>query len=181
MIAVCDLDDYPLGEWERSIEWLDEMHAVNRGFRCTVFAVPAAMEERHWQPLVARERWLHVGWHGFIHGYWECKWDLDYGRLFKMFDDKRFAPIFKPCWYGASVRCVEAVRDRGLIFAARTIEDLQGVEGVRVVFLEDPAIKSWVVHTHARPGKQMHLPWNVPRYLEWAAEYEFKFAEELAV
>ena len=156
------------------------MHGINRRFRCTVFAVPAAMEERHWKPLVKRRRWLHVGWHGFLHGYQECKWDIDYGRLFDLFADKRYAAIFKPCWYGAERRCIEAVRDRGWTFAARTHEDLCGVEGVRAVCVQELDVKSWVVHTHSRVSKEMHLPWNVPRYLEWARDYEFRFTEELA-
>ena len=180
LVVLCDLDDYPLGHWKRCIQWLDELHTVNPNFRCTVFSVPAAMEEKHWKPLIRRRRWLRVGWHGFIHGHLECTLDIDYGRLFDLFADKRFAPIFKGGWLSPGKRCIEAVRDRNWVYVASSRRALLGVKGLRAVFKRMPNAEVLYFHSHDGWHRKYKLAWDMPDYLEWVRGRQFKFAEELA-
>lgn len=116
MLRTFELDDYPLSA-ERTVAVLDRLKARFPAFRATVFAIPGAMLERHWRPMLERAEWVRVCPHGFTHEKRECRQDdlisMRLAWLDAIAADARWGRLFKAPWHGMSDWFLSLLAERG--------------------------------------------------------------------
>jgi predicted SAM-dependent methyltransferase len=117
MIRTFEFDDYPMSA-KRLIRELDRLKEKFPAFKASVFAIPGAMTDKHWKPLLKRQEWVETCPHGLVHQKRECRqreiYSLRMHWLDKIAEEQRYTRLFKAPWHGMDERFMGYLVERNL-------------------------------------------------------------------
>ena len=119
MLRTFEYDDYPLSG-RRFIREMDALKKRFPKFKCSCFAIPGGMTDKHWAPLLERQEWIETCPHGLVHQKRECRepevYMLRIHWLDKIAEESRYTQLFKAPWHGIDYRFVKLLRQRNMDF-----------------------------------------------------------------
>jgi hypothetical protein len=136
---IVDFDDFH--ETNHRLDLLEQLHAANAAFRCTLFAIPGLGTDAFWDAV---PDWCELAVHGWLHGGPDCSdpreaenWTYDEAIDVMLAAPARFVEGFKAPGWQISDGTFEALDGLGWWVADQPYNDGRRPEGLRVHRLGD--------------------------------------------